>query len=207
MNEKRWFIEAQSRILGIDPDYIRALLRVESGGSGFSPAGRLIIRFEAHVFDSLTPNIDLYEKTLVYDKDEPWKYQEWRPSEDEDWRALHASQEEEWHAFQHFADVDRNASMRSIGMGAGQVMGFNYGGIGYASVQEMMESFSDSETGELNQVAAVFAYLYRVGAVTALQNANWTRVAALYNGTGQVELYAGLFKHAYEQIVAGKEMP
>ena len=199
MNAKEWFIDAQSRIWDIDPDYIRALLRVESGGAGFKD-GRLIIRFEAHVFDSIASQDDLYDRVLKYNLDVPWTEQYWRPDRTADWIPLHVSQDYEWQALQFFRTIDDSAALRSTSMGAGQVMGFNHGNLGYASVQEMMDAFSDPETGELDQIAGVFAYLYRVGAVTALQGANWTRVAALYNGSGQVGFYAGLFMNALDSI-------
>ena len=46
----KW-IFAKSAQLGCRTSHLAAILKVESGGAGFDSGGRMIIRFENHVFD------------------------------------------------------------------------------------------------------------------------------------------------------------
>ena len=60
-------------------------------------------------------------------------------SPSDSWRTLHGTgQDAEWAAFEMARRLDETAAMRSISMGASQIMGFNHAAIGYASAREML---------------------------------------------------------------------
>mgnify|MGYP001573279871 FL=1 len=181
----------------IDPAALDAILEVESNGSGFIDQ-RMVIRFEAHIFvreHGSTPHF------RYNDAGRPWLEQFWRPTPAFAWRAIHTGhQDSEWAAFEFARSLNETAAMRSISMGAPQIMGFNHQRIGYATPQAMFSAFDDSYPAQL--IGLINFILSDAVLVDAIRQRDWRAVAKLYNGPGQVEVYAARMEKAYREASA-----
>jgi hypothetical protein len=198
------------RRLGIDPALAAAVLAVESGGRAFDARGRLLIRFEVHVFWDKwgQQNAEKFARHFRFDPAVPWQGDghAWRPDPNEQWRPVHAGQDGEWEAF-GFARVlcsDRAAKL-SISMGAPQIMGFNHAQIGYPDVEAMFDAFENDERA---QILGLFDFIKGDGRmVDALAQGDVVRFASIYNGTGQAELYAGRMREGLAALAAVRPLP
>ncbi len=197
-------LEALSRVLAIEPAVAVATLAVESGGQAFGPDGRMLIRFENHVFYNQwgKSNQAKFAQHFTYNSGQPWTGHKWRPSPSEAWRPtaladFHGSQSREWEVFTFATSLNDSAAKMSISMGAPQIMGFNFGLIGFASVQDMFNAFS---AGERDQIIGFFDFIQYVSpnAVKALQTRDFKTFATYYNGSGQAVMYGNLIKTSYD---------
>jgi hypothetical protein len=107
----------------------------------------------------------------------------------------------EWQVFTFASDLDDTAAKKSISMGLPQVLGSNYGILGFASVQDMFNAFVASER---EQVAAFFDFLQGNGprATNALKERDFRTVASIYNGAGNAEYYGRLIGDLYDTFIA-----
>lgn len=194
-------LERLAHQLSTDPGVAVAVLRVESGGRPFDPDGRMIIRFENHVFYRRwgQHHPDTFARHFTFNRSPGhlWKDHKWRPSPDEAWRGFHGDQDGEWMVLDFASRLDDTAARLSISMGGPQIMGFNHAALGYDSVQEMFHAFAMSER---NQVIGFFDFVRSrgQGAVQALQHLDFNRFARYYNGSGQAEHYGSLMRQAYQ---------
>lgn len=184
-----------AQLLKIDPAVAIAVLAIESGGSAFADDGRMLIRFEPHIFFDEWGKLDpeRFAKHFRYNLSEVWKDHQWRPSPDQPWRDFHGNQQAEWEVF-NFArnSLAPEAALRSTSMGAPQVMGFNHEQIGYPSAQAMFEAFSSSAH---SQIVALFDFVNADPArLNALRAGDFATFASSYNGPGQAGLYATLIQ-------------
>lgn len=154
-NSKGGVIRAEAARLGIETAVAAAVMSVESGGEGFRN-GKMVIRFEKHIFRDLTGhNV---------------------------WVRHTGRQADEYDAFQRAVAINKEAAHDSISMGAAQVMGFNAERIGYSSATEMFEDFMNSETAQLK---GMFEFIRTSrGLMRAARNKDWASFAYLYNGPG-----------------------
>lgn len=198
-----WLLTALARVLGIERRLAQAFLQVESGGHSFVD-GRLVIRFEAHLLRGYLHNDAWYARHFRHHPSEPWKDHSWRRDPDGDWRPVHVGgtfaqrQAAEWEVFEFAAGFNRDAALRSLGMGSAQVMGFNHAKVGYDTPEAMFRDYGESA---LNQIVGLFAYCHNTpGLVQAMQGKDWRRMALLYNGEGQADLYAHALQRVYNEL-------
>lgn len=200
-NEKGGFIDARrgalSRAIAV------AVMKVESGGLGYSGSGEMVIRFENHKLWSTGEGI-----SKSWGKSNPDTFHNhFRPhrgaaehqinvrgaDEGGEWESFHGSQAMEWKALQLAIDAseDPEAAYCAISMGAGQVMGFNANKLGYGSAVEMFESFRDDASANLG---GVFSFIEtNPEAKAALQTGDFTAFVQQYNGNGPwVQTYVDL---------------
>ena len=87
--------------LAIDPGIAVAVLMVESGGRPFGSDGRMIIRFENHIFHSRwgKHHPGVFDRHFAFNRNQRWTDHRWRPSPGQPWRALHENQNGEWEVF------------------------------------------------------------------------------------------------------------
>ena len=191
-NKYGGLLQPLSSALHIRPNAAVAVLCVESGGAGFV-AGRMIIRFETHVFWRMwgKNNPAAFARHFRFDASKPWTGQEVSDGTNA-FAAFHGNQSREWMAFELACTLDRRAARRSISMGASQIMGFNHGAIGYDSVDEMFEAFNSDER---YHILGMFDFIKGPGTasamVQALQQENYEAFATRYNGGGQASEYGG----------------
>lgn len=190
-----------SDIIGVDAAAAVAVLCVESGGRGFGPDGRMIIRFENHVFWRQwgKRNADVFDAYFRFHPEKPWTHHQFREKKGGRWVNFHGSQEQEWRVFEFARALNEPAAMRSISMGGPQIMGFNHARIGYDSVREMFDAL---QAGIRYQILALFDFLKGPGTssplVVALQRKKFEDFASQYNGPGQAAKYGELIENHFE---------
>ena len=201
---------ALSGVLNIQPGVAVAVLAIESGGQAFAADGRMVIRFENHIFYQYwgQNHTTQFAKYFRFSPGQVWTGHQWRPTAGQNWIDCHTSPSSEWDVFNFACSLDASAAKMSISMGAPQIMGFNYGVVGYSSVDDMFAAFSASEH---DQVIGFFDFVVGIlpggGAVSALQKLDYRTFAVSYNGSGQADYYAGLMKSANDAFTALKSAP
>jgi len=202
-------LEKLSRKLSIDPAAATAVLCVESSGKGFGSDGKMMIRFENHVFWRYwgKSNPEEFQNHFAFDEKKPWRGHRFRNSTKERWKAVHGKgQTREWEVFEFARSKHPRFSMYSISMGMPQIMGFNHRRIGYKSVGQMFTSFKE---GEANQIVGLFDFVATAESdlLLALRKKDFLTFAREYNGPAQAERYAGLIDgHAksFEELMRQK---
>ncbi len=187
-------LEPLSARIGIDKAVAVAVIAVESGGSGMGPDGRLIIRFENHLFWSFwgKANPAAYNQYFVFDQNTSWKGHQYRLQPGGPWLNVHQNQNSEWAAFNLAATLAATAAKQSISMGLTQILGSNCRAIGYASPDAMFAAFAADEKFQL---LGFFNFVKNdPRQIAALQNRDYTGFARIYNGPGQPDFYGGLIK-------------
>lgn len=186
-------------LLGLTPSGAVAVLGVESGGQGLV-GGRMVIRFENHIFWDKwgSSHPEAFKQHFTFDATKRWTGHRYRASPSDVWRTSHGlGQDAEWAAFAIARSLDETAAMRSISMGASQIMGFNHAAIGYDSVQAMFDRFS---VDERFHVLAFFDFVKGPGTTSgmleALRRGDYERFAIGYNGAGNAIAYAGKIRLA-----------
>lgn len=167
-----------------------AVLCVESSGDGFRADNqdRMVIRFENHKFWSFWgeehPN-DFDQHFKFNRTGKPWQGHQWRATSDQEWQDFHGDQSREWQVLEFARRLDDTAALKSISMGAPQIMGFNYAQLDYPSVQAMFEQFSKDIR---YQIQGLFRFL-NPSMISALRELDFVRFAGYYNGSGQKQEY------------------
>lgn len=193
---------AEANRLRIDPSVAVAVLAAEVSGKPYGPDGRLKIRFENHIFyDNWGKQNELrFRQHFSFADDRKWEGHSWRPNANDAWQSFHGNQSTEWRVFEFARNLDEQAALLSISMGAPQIMGFNHSAIGYATVQEMFYAFC-SDVG--NQIACLFRFIQVKNLVEVVRQRDFLTFAQIYNGRGQAELYKSrieMYLAIYEQI-------
>ncbi len=187
-------LEPLAARIGIDKGAAVAVIAVESGGSGMGPDGRMIIRFENHLFWAYwgKTNPAAYNQYFVFDQNTSWKGHQYRTQPNGPWLDVHQNQNSEWAAFNLASTINAVAAKKSISMGLTQILGANYGAIGYASPDAMFAAFAADEKFQL---LGFFNFVKNdQRQITALQNRDYVGFARIYNGPGQPDFYGGLIK-------------
>ncbi len=195
--------------LRLDPVVVTAVLATESGGTAFGPDGRMAIRFESHVFHNYwgAANPERFAQHFRFNPDRIWQDHEWRPAPTAPWQPFHGDLAAEWQVLTFAAGLDEGAAKQSISMGAPQIMGLNFAGLGYESVQAMFAAFTASET---SQIIGFFDFVQSKSGIRALQKGDYHAFAEVYNGPGQAARYATLIGERVEflrQMQTGQPIP
>lgn len=205
-------ISVMANELGIDVEIALAVICVESGGNGFGTDGRMIIRFENHIFytyygDKTETNRKTFDEHFSYNINKRREDHKYRAKKTDDWSTSHTGQDAEWEAFEIARSISETEAMYATSMGAPQVMGFNYKLIGYSTVQEMFAAFNKD-------------IRYHIMALFDFCNANGTRLqylltrdflsfAKAYNGLTAPEAYEQrlqLYYDIYKKLLSTKNL-
>jgi len=187
--------------LNFDPGAAVAVLAIESGGRGFAADGRMIIRFENHLFFRQwgKDHPDVFNQFFSFNPQQNWLDHMWRPSASQPFQPFHGSQNGEWQVFSFARNLDDTAAKLSISMGGPQIVGFNYSSLGFESVQQMFDAFTANER---NQILGLFNFIKGPAAnsrrVQALQAQDFVTFASLYNGPGQAAQYGSLMHTLFD---------
>lgn len=165
---------------------IEAVLAVESGGRASLPSGRAVVRYEGATFHKLTDG--------RFDASHPHlSMRSWRDN------GKHVKGgEAEWGRIEEAATLDRDAAYKSASYGGAQIMGFNFQTAGYQDVHAFVADMNDGEDG---QIRAFVKFIKGMGLDRALRAKDWRTFARTYNGSGQVDHYAGALAAAYARSV------
>ncbi len=187
-------LEPLSAKIGIDKAVAVAVIAVESGGSGMGPDGRMIIRFENHLFWAYwgKNNPAAYNQYFVFNQTTTWQGHQYRTQPNGPWLDVHQNQNSEWAAFNFATTLNASAAKSSISMGLTQILGSNYSAIGYSSVDAMFAAFAADEK---YQLLGFFNFVKNdQRQISALQNSDFVGFARIYNGPGMPDYYGGLIK-------------
>lgn len=185
----------------INPLALEAILAVESGHNAFGPDGRLLIRFEAHIFKTYLGDDALWARHFRHGSP-VWTGQEMNPDGVGPWFAIHTgAQSSEYAAFELAKRLNPRAAHLAISMGAPQIMGFNHARIGYATPEAMYSRFSKSWYA---QVIGLLNFVLGDPALAAALNAlDWRSVARIYNGPSNIGYAAPRYEAAYRRLAGG----
>ena len=156
--------------LGVEEAALRAVLSVETNGSGFDAVGRPKALFERHIFYRLLspfPNkqAKAMELNLAYPK---WGQRPYPRGSDAVYAEIEAA-----------CNIDLECALGATSWGLGQIMGNNHRMVGFASAQDMVDAAKDSEINQLRQMAA---FIKAAGLLDELQRKDWAGFAKGYNG-------------------------
>lgn len=193
-------LQALSEDHGIDVGCAVAVLCVESAGKGFerNNDNRQIIRFENHKFWTFwgKRQAEKFAEHFMYSSSEPWKEHQWRSAATDPWENFHGDQIAEWNVLEFARGLDDTAALKSISMGAPQIMGFDFAALGFASVQDMFEKFSRDIRFH---VIGFFDFVSSSKPMLeALKARDFAGFAKLYNGPGQQEKYGSWIRKRVE---------
>lgn len=82
--------------------------------------------------------------------------------------------------FDRMRKIDNRAALMSISMGLGQVMGFNYKQLGFATVDQMWQQANGGLAGQVNLLIRYIKSLPAL--VRAVNNRDYATIGKLYNG-------------------------
>lgn len=189
--------------VGIHAAVALAVLAAESKGDPFDTNGRLILRFENHIFYTYwgQAHEELFRQHFTFATHENWQEHQWRPDAAGTWQDVHTSQESEWRVFQFARALDEKAALYASSMGAPQIMGFNHTAIGYATVQAMFDAF---RTDVQAQLSSLFRFMEVNGLVEAVRHNDFLTFAKIYNGGGQAQRYQQIIQQhldAYQDLL------
>mgnify|MGYP005845953297 CR=1 FL=1 len=176
--------------LNIDPVDAVGVLITESAGQPFGADGRMVIRFENHLFWRFwgKTNPDAFNRHFRFSAVESWKEHYWREQPNDSWLPCHTGENAaEWQVFDFARRFDERAAIQSISMGIAQIMGFNYAAVGYPSPEAMFAAFAHDAGAQLR---AIFRFMEVNNLVDAIRNKEYRRFAVVYNGPGQPDFYA-----------------
>jgi hypothetical protein len=160
-------IEAAALSLNTEIPVIKAVMEVESRGSGFLPSGKPIILFEGHIFHRYTQGRFSIKYPDI-------SYSVWT-------KKYYIGGEGEWSRFNKAFSLAPREAMLSTSWGLFQICGFNYRPSGYITVGDFVDAMKISE-GE--QLRAFITFLRSIGLDDELREKNWAAFALRYNGTG-----------------------
>lgn len=190
---------------GLEYSALRAVIEVESAGSGFfldsDGVWKPKILFEAHYMwkrlqaRGINPALlNQYHPDLCHKKWDPKTYPYGTTSQQYTkilniilWAQKHYP--DKWESY-------KKAAYESASWGAMQVMGANYAECGYANIYDFKHAM---EVSEKSQIEISLKWMRNNGLLKKLQNKQWTLFAAGYNGIGKVMDYSKKLRTAYSK--------
>ncbi|MBE3637454.1 N-acetylmuramidase domain-containing protein [Mangrovicoccus algicola] len=168
-----WAMGDAAARLGCEEAALRAVWQVECGGRPFQADGSLTRRFEPHHM--------------------PGAASSWRDS-----LAIGPAERERQFLAAHARDPE--AALRATSWGGPQIMGFNARAAGFATATAMVEAMAAGEGAHLD---AFVGFVRSQGLTAVLRARDWRQFARRYNGSGQVDIYAGRMHDVYRGLAAG----
>ena len=170
-------IQYAAALIGVEPCAVKAVVEVESGGSGFLSDGRPKILFEGHIFwkelqkRGVDP-VPLAAKypNIVYPK---WDKSKYKGGTGEHDRLILA-----------ISLGHGPAALCSSSWGLFQIMGFNHKACGFGTVEAFVAAQGESEAKQLESFCA---FMRSEELVSYLVKRNWAGFARRYNGPGYAD--------------------
>lgn len=144
---------------------IKAVLEVESAGSGFLGDGRPKILFEAHIFSKLT--------SRKFDESHPHiSAPKWT-------RALYRGGAKEYERLEAAMLLSESAALMSASWGLFQILGINHKLCGCKSVEDFVQLQVSSER---DQLSCFLNFIKKSHLDDELREGRWADFARIYNG-------------------------
>lgn len=160
-------LQASAKDLGVPLSTLKAVLDVESSGSGFLKSGKPKILFEGHIFHKRTGGRFSASHPTI-------SYRTWT-------KRFYKGGEREWSRFNEAFKLDPEAAMRATSWGLGQIIGDNFKAAGFKTVGEFVDAM---KRGEDQQMQAMVDFIQSNHLDDELQSENWAGFARGYNGPG-----------------------
>ena len=178
--------------IGLWPATLKAFADVESNGGGFNTDGTLKMLFEGqwfwwHLQQAGIPPRPLQSRypTIVYPG--------WR-------KDVYLGGIREYQRLRVAIGIHTESALKSASWGVFQLMGFHHQLVGFKTCEDMLVEFQEGEGSHLETIGK---FMVSKGIVRALQAGNWNQAVRLYNGEGQVAVYAprlqARFNHWFNQ--------
>lgn len=168
-------IEADN--LNIDVNFVLAIMTVEAGKKPFGPNGMPIMRFEPHVFNGQL------RQQGVSGSPGTWADGNKLVGRKVDGVSCEGGQAGEQACLAKAISINKEAAYRSISMGIGQIMGFNYKLANFNNAEEMFQSFSQSGGGLKAQLHGMFNLIKASPAIlNTIKSKNFSAFTKAYNG-------------------------
>lgn len=174
--------------LQVDVPSVRAVTAVESGGTGFLPDGRVVLRFEPHIFSRYTKG--------QYDQSHPnVSYPAWKPG-------YPTGIEQSYQLLAEAATLAPYYAGISCSYGLFQCMGFNFATCGCETFKDFYGQVTHSEAAQL----ALFCQFVRLNDLSdLLRQHDWAGFAKHYNGAAyQQNHYDEKLAQAYARFKASE---
>jgi hypothetical protein len=163
--------------LGCEVAIIKAILKIESSGSGFLMNGLPKILFEGHVFWNQLKKVG--KNPLTYFRRYPnILYEKWT-------KKNYFGGEKEYTRLNTAKDISVKAANMSTSWGLFQIMGFNYEACGEPNIYSFVAKMYESEGAQLDLFIKFIENNQRMH--LALLNKDWVTFARLYNGAGYAQ--------------------
>lgn len=156
-------------LIGCDLATIKAVIEVETRGSGFDSRSRPRILFEPHVFYRNLPAAKRKAATAAGLAYPNWKSGAYGPESAQYPRLAKA------------VEIDRTAALKACSWGLPQILGENFRAAGFDSPDAMVDAF---EEGEDEQLAAMADFVKANKLDGFLRKKQWAAFAKGYNGPG-----------------------
>ena len=181
----------QAKKLGVESAVLRALIEVECKGSGFNADNTPVILFERHVMrQRLIANGQpkIADQMMIKRPD--------LCSKADGGYGLYSAQHGRLNAASQY---HRTSALESASWGIGQVMGYHWKVLGYASLQAFINAMYKDE---VSQLEAMCRYIQVNGLVSTLKNKDWKAFARGYNGSAYAKnSYDTKLANAYKKAL------
>ena len=184
-------IVAQAKLLGIEVAALKAVMEVECKGSGFNTDGSPVILFERHKFYEGLQAINWITKSKEWSK----LYPDLCNSSP----GAYGKFSEQHNKLDRASKLNRDVALESCSWGLGQVMGYHWKALGYASLQSFIDAMYKDEASQLD---AMCQYIKVNNLVSALKSKDWKAFARGYNGRNYaINKYDVKLANAYKKAL------
>ena len=163
-------IATAAKAIRCETAIVRAVLAVESRGSGFDDDRRPVILFEPHVLYRNLTGDELLHAIMLGVAYKKWGARPYPKTSDDNYARLELARK-----------VNNERAFRAVSIGLGQILGENFEAAGFKSAAAMFVSACDSEG---NQLAQMVNFIKANRLDGYLRSRNWAGFAARYNGPG-----------------------
>jgi len=151
---------------------IKAVIKVESRGSGFYEDKRPVILFEGHIFWKELKKVGI-DPNSVRKGNEDIIYPRWVRDH------YKGTANGEYDRLQRAQAIHSEAALRSASWGMFQIMGFNHKASGYDTVTNYVDQMY---ANEYEQIKAFIRFLHSENIYRHLKSKDWASFARRYNG-------------------------
>lgn len=183
-------VDQYANAIGLEPAFLKAVIQVESSGSGFFNNGLCTILFERHVF------FNQVVKKFGLARAEEWASKYPNICYKTRSQSAYLGGVREWDRLNSAKNLDSECALLSASFGMFQIMGFNFGLCGYKNVGDYV---SDAITSERFHIGAVAMLIKNQRPwYNAAKALNFSEFARLYNGADYASHnYHGRLEAAY----------
>lgn len=176
----------------LEPAAIKAVVKVESRGTGFYEDKRPLILFEGHIFWKQLDKAGINPSSVKAGNDDIL-YKSWTKDH------YVGTAQGEYDRLERAKKINTAAALSSASWGMFQIMGFNHKPSGFDHVAGFVDTMHASE---YEQIKAFISFLHAEGIYKYLKNKDWANFARRYNGAAyrkneyDTKLQVAFDKHA-----------